>query len=318
MDLILSIDCGLKNLAICAIRPGPDPHGRDDRIEFWTVTSTLPGVYALMDSLRDAGVVDLLPRVKEVAIERQVTSNIKMCRLMCHLEMFFAMSGKFVHLADSRGKLDFAAASPWWPGSIPDNWSYHTRKKLSVQSTRAYLAGTAQSDEARATFASSSKLDDLGDCLLQGLAYIHFVAPLQNAKAQAKRSKVPAPRRPSAKQLAGGKLAKSHVVHFVREAPGSLDSLAALEKACEAFKPLKRGVLRHFGSMAQAFTALTESPAFSRKAAREGKGVDGRDFGPSPGPSAAVPSRGLETHGQVEPGVLPRGGQDIAQASGDS
>ena len=308
-DLVLSIDVGLKNLALCAFRPGPDIHGRDDRIQLWTVTSTLPGVEAVMDTMRDVGVVALLPRVKEVVIERQPAKNIKMTRLMYHLEMFFAMSGRFVHLADSRHKLSFAAASPWWPGSVPDNWSYYTRKKLSAQSTRAYLEGTEQSDAARAVFATSTKLDDLGDCLLQGLAYVHFVATLPVSKAQAKRSKVPAPRRPTAQQLASGKLAKSHAVFLVREAPGALDSETALLAACEAFKPLKKALIRHFGGVSPAFVALS---AWQRES------IGGANLGPVPGASAPVLAGSIQSEREEMTGVLSGGDQRCDGAVGET
>lgn len=174
---MLSIDVGKKNLALCCVEPGEDPHGRQDRIVHWVVTSTLPTCQAVADTLRLAGVPAWLPDITDVAIERQPGKNTPMVRLQCYLEMFFAMHDKRVVLVDSRHKLSFAAATPFWSGGIPSNWSYYTRKKLAVQCTRSFLEGTHQPDGVTALFNACSKQDDLADSLWQGMAYAHVVAP---------------------------------------------------------------------------------------------------------------------------------------------
>lgn len=258
MSAIISIDVGKKNLALCCLRPGADPHGRDDKILHWIVTSTLPACHALVDTLRTAGVLEWLPDVREVVIERQPAKNGPMVRLQCYMEMFFTMHDKMVTLVDSRHKLSFAAASPWWPGGIPDKWTYYTRKKLAVQSTAKYLDAIPQAPGLKEMFERSPKRDDYADSLLQGMAYAHFVAPLENARAQAKRARVPAPRRPSAQQLATGKLTKSHVVSLVLAAEGALESTETLHKACDAYTPLRKGLVRHFGSVEYAHQVLVE------------------------------------------------------------
>lgn len=257
MACVLSIDVGKKNLALCCLEQGEDPHGRKDVIRHWTVTSTLPACHALVDTLKTAGVLDWLPSVKDVVIERQPGKNTPMVRLQCYLEMFFTMHGKYVALADPKHKLNFAAASPYWPGGIPENWSYYTRKKLAVQSMRNFLKMVPQPEGVEDVFAKSQKQDDLADAALQGMAHVHFVAPLENARAQAKRARVPTPRRPSAKQLASGKLAKSHVVFLIKD-KGAMGSLADLERACDEFKPLRKGVARHFGSLEYCHRVLAE------------------------------------------------------------
>lgn len=256
---VLSIDVGKKNLALCCLQPGADPHARDDRISHWLVTSTLPACHALVDTLRSAGVMDWLPDIKEVVIERQPGKNTPMVRLQCYLEMAFTMLGKPVTLADSRHKLNFAAASPYWPGAIPDNWSYYTRKKLAVQSMANFLGQVPQVEGIKATFDRSQKKDDLADSCLQAMAHAHFVAPLATARAEAKRCKVPAPRRPSAQQLATGKLTKAHVVSLVVTQPeDALASVDSLHRACDAFQPLRRAVTRHFGSVEVCHRVLAE------------------------------------------------------------
>lgn len=268
MDCVLSVDVGRKNLALCCVRPGADAHGRDDVVRHWVVTSTLPSCHSLVDTLRAAGVPDWLPCVREVVVERQPGKNTPMVRLQCYLEMYFAMQGKPVALADPCHKLSFAAAGPFWRGGVPTSWSYYTRKKLAVQTTEAFLEGTGQDEHVRATFERSQKKDDLSDSLLQGMAYAHFVAPLHNARAEAKRARVPAPRRPSEQQLASGKLAKSHVVSLLVRG-GEEVTEEGVEAACVACRPLRKAIAKHFGSAEFCVRVMREWQA-AREAAREG------------------------------------------------
>lgn len=259
MARILSIDVGKKNLAMCCLEPGSDPHGREDAITHWTVVSTQPTCHALEETMRVAGVPEWLGHVREVVIERQPGKNTPMVRLQCYLEMYFTMHGKRVTLVDSRHKLHFAASCPFWPGGAPEAWTYYERKKLAVQTTRRFLQDVPQPQPVADAFEKSQKKDDLADSLLQGMAYAHYVGPLERARASASAS-VPAPRRPSARQLASGKLAKSHVVSLVLSS-GGLESEEALERACDEVKPLRKAIARHFGSLDYCYRALRADEA---------------------------------------------------------
>lgn len=136
-------------------------------------TVASPTCAALVETMRVAGVLDWLPSISHVVIERQPGKNTPMVRLQCYLEMFFTQHGKHVTLADSRNKLSFAATTRFWTGGIPSNWSYYIRKKLAVQCTKAFLQATPQDPAVTQAFHGSRKQDDFADSLWQGMAYAH-------------------------------------------------------------------------------------------------------------------------------------------------
>lgn len=248
---VLSIDVGRKNLGMCSVRPGACPLGRQDRIAQWIVTTCEPTAAGIAASLK------LLPwatECAEVVIERQPNRNPTMTRLQHYLEMYFVLCGKPVTVQDAKHKLAFAAATPWWPGQC-DNWTYHTRKKLSVQTTRAFLAQSDQAPQFSRLFESTSKKDDLADALLQGMAFCHNVRPLELSKrlAAAGRSTssssssacVIKPRKPTEKQLASGKFSKPNIVHLLKRCR----TLASVKAAAAKSLPLATSIERQFGGV---------------------------------------------------------------------
>lgn len=239
---VLSIDVGRKNLALCALVPGACAKGSEDRIARWAVTTCDPTPGGIARALR------LLPwatECAEVVIERQPNRNPTMSRLQHYLEMYFVMHDKPVTVQDAKHKLAFAAGTPWWPGEC-DGWSYHTRKKLSVQTTRAFLDATPQDEEFKALFAATSKKDDLADCALQGMAFCHNVRPLELTKRAARQAPPPVkPRRPTEKQLASGRFSKPNIVHLLK----GCASEEAVRAKLAANKALARSVDRQFGGV---------------------------------------------------------------------
>jgi hypothetical protein len=172
--MILSIDVGLKNLALCCVRPGEAASGAEDTIVRWDVVTTVATCQGLIDTFEAMGMSTWLPEVTEVVIERQPGKNTPMVRVQCYVEMYFASRDKRVSLADSKNKLAFAACCPYWPGGVPENWSYHTRKKLAVATVDSFLKNVPQPEGIEATFRQSRKKDDLADSCLQAMAHAHF------------------------------------------------------------------------------------------------------------------------------------------------
>lgn len=224
---VLSIDVGRKNLALCVLSVGDDPRGQEDVVCDWQVTHAEPTPLGIREAMARWS----LDGIDDVVIERQPPKNATMSRLQHYLEMFFVMHDKPVTVQDAKHKLAFAASTPWWDGDAAENWTYHTRKKMSVATTARFLEATPQDARFRELFASSRKKDDLGDCLLQGMAYAHNVRPLE-AVRRAMPPAIIKPRKPTAAQEASGKYSKPNIVYLLKRGH-SLEGNKRLAKAVD-------------------------------------------------------------------------------------
>lgn len=265
---ILSFDVGRKNLAVCLLRPGECPKGSLDAVEEWAVLTTEPTPAAMADTL-EQHVAGWLDRCGDVVIERQPLKNPTMTRLQHYIEMWCCIRGRQkpagcppVFVQDAKHKLSFAASTPYWPPGDIDSWTYHRRKKLSVQTTQAFLAATASADlhaeGCLAEFERSKKKDDFSDCLLQAMAFAHHLRPLESAKRDIapKKPKIAA-RKPTDKQLERGALSKCGVKYLLKSAlrkgPGTV---AAVKAAAAQNRILAKSIDRLFGGLEQCVAQL--------------------------------------------------------------
>lgn len=213
---VLSIDVGTRNLGVCVLESGENPHGAQDRIHHWRVLQ-LPFPFtaadvaeALRESLETGGSVDV------AVVERQPGKSLLMQRIQHYCEMLCVTRGLQVAVMEARNKLVFAANTPWWPPGISANkWTYRERKTAAVTTTRGFLEATEQDESVKTLFQRSTKRDDLADSALQAMAYAHMFAALDAAARQPAPLK---PRKPTPKQLQSGKLSNHHVAYVLREA----------------------------------------------------------------------------------------------------
>ena len=180
--MILSIDCGIKNLAMCLIDP------RNKKIHAWDVSGIPPkhadGIFPCM--VRHLNDKKWILEAEKVVIEKQPDKNRGMKSIENLLHTYFLVKDKDVTIFDARHKVPDCAG--------PGRAMYAKRKKASVERAREFIKGLNK--EWTEFFDSHKKKDDLADSLLQSLAFIDK-APETEKKEQKKQK----PRKPTENQV---------------------------------------------------------------------------------------------------------------------
>jgi len=182
--MILSIDCGIKNLALCLI----DPSTR--KIHGWEVSGVPPlhadGVFQCM--VRHLNERPWLLGAETVIIEKQPDRNRGMKAIENLLHTYFLIKEKKVVIWDARHKVpDVAGAG---------KARYAQRKKTSIERARKFIDGS----EHVPFFDKHKKKDDLADSLLQALSFIDKRPGEGTSEATTKKPKKVAPRKPTENQ----------------------------------------------------------------------------------------------------------------------
>ena len=180
--MILSIDCGIKNLAMCLI----DPVTR--KIHQWDVSGVPPkhsdGIFTCM--IRHLDAKPWILDANTVVIEKQPDRNRGMKSIENLLHVYFLMKNKNVVIWDARHKIpDVAGAG---------KARYAQRKKASVERARKFIDGANR--EWISFFDSHKKKDDLADTVMQALSFIDK-RPEEPTNA---KTKVQKPRKPTDNQ----------------------------------------------------------------------------------------------------------------------
>ena len=222
--MILSIDVGIRNLAICLL-----DEDHDNLVREWDVSGVPPehkdGVYV---SLRKH--LDERPWVltaKTILIEKQPERNKKMISVMHFLHAYFIIKCPDAEtiLYDARHKIPDVAG--------PGKAQYNKRKKVSIERCEAFIRDGDVNAHWLDTFLKSKKKDDLADTVMQALSFVNRVEVTPVSKK--KKSTKLVPRRPNENQKMT-KYSKSNLAWIYLNKP----ECECLENNKRFMKDLKR------------------------------------------------------------------------------
>lgn len=217
--MILSIDVGIRNLAMCLLDEDSDNH-----IVQWDVSGVPPessdGLFPCMKRHLDAKpwVLD----ATTVLIEKQPGMNKKMKTVENFIHAYFVIKNPEAEtiIYDARHKVPDVAGT--------GKTKYRQRKQTGITRCKEFLDINEVNKEWREHFKKSKKKDDLADTVLQALSYTKRVVPLPKIKETIK------PRKPTENQKAT-KYSKSNLAWMVKN-----HTQDELEKDKRFQKDLKR------------------------------------------------------------------------------
>lgn len=222
--MILSIDVGIRNLAMCLL-----DEDQDNLVREWDVSGVPPehkdGVYV---SLRKH--LDERPWVltaKTILIEKQPERNKKMISVMHFLHAYFIIKCPDAEtiLYDARHKIPDVAG--------PGKAQYNKRKKVSIERCEAFIRDSTTNTHWLDTFLTSKKKDDLADTVMQALSFVNRVEVTPASKK--KKSTKLVPRKPNENQKMT-KYSKSNLAWIYLNKP----ECECLENNKRFMKDLKR------------------------------------------------------------------------------
>lgn len=231
---ILSIDVGIRNLAMCLLNDD------NNLIEQWDVSGIPPqhedGVYV---SLRKH--LDDRPWTLEAdvtLIEKQPDRNKKMKSVENFLHAYFVIKNpqKETIIYDARHKIPDVAG--------PGRSQYLKRKKTSIDRCEEFIHDGSTNAHWISVFNASKKKDDLADTVMQALSYTR--RPLTTTSSTATRSskKKLVPRKPNENQKAT-KYSKSNLAWLYLHTQG-----------CEDNKRFMKDLHRYFRNIDELTSSL--------------------------------------------------------------
>jgi hypothetical protein len=192
--MLLSIDVGIKNLALCVI-------DKDKKIHFWEVDGIPPlhkdGLFKCMKGHLDSR-KDSFNEVTQVIIEKQPNKNQGIKSIENFIHAYFLIHDKEVTIWDARHKIPDIAG--------PGKTKYTARKNASIERCRKFLNET--NPDWVPLFDKHKKKDDLADTVMQALSYM-------NMKGDEPTHSVPKPRKPTLNQT-NTKYSKSNLAYIVK------------------------------------------------------------------------------------------------------
>ena len=235
--MILSIDVGIKNLAMCLL---DEENG--NLVREWDVSGVPPehkdGVYVSLRNHLDAR--PWILTAKTILIEKQPDRNKKMVSVMHFLYAYFIIKCPKAEtiLYDARHKIPDVAG--------PGKAQYAKRKKVSIERCEEFIRSSLVNAHWLDTFLKSKKKDDLADTVMQALSFVNRIEVPSTTKTK-KSTKLVA-RKPNENQKAT-KYSKSNLAWIYLNKP----ECECLENNKRFMKDLKR-YYRDIGDLVKDIT----------------------------------------------------------------
>ena len=219
--MILSIDVGIRNLAMCQFNE------TSNLVVNWDVSGIPPehkdGVYV---SLRKH--LDERPWILEsdiILIEKQPDRNKKMKMVEHFLHAYFVIKAPKSEtiIYDAKFKIPDVVG--------PGKAQYTKRKKVSIERCEAFLRRDDTNKHWIETFMKSKKKDDLADTVMQAISFTKRVEPKKKEKIVKKL----VPRKPNENQKRT-KYSKCNLAYIYKNSP----ECECLENNKRFMKDLKR------------------------------------------------------------------------------
>ncbi|KAI9205994.1 uncharacterized protein BJ171DRAFT_580068 [Polychytrium aggregatum] len=171
--MILSIDAGLRNLALCTLHPTTRKIFSWRKLDVCSGRTWDPvGVCSNLKHLLDLELADT-PPLTHIVLESQPASNNKTCAINHFLMSYF------VHRYGAHSKepqlVITAARSKFKDLGVPkeDLVTYSQRKACAVQQALKALEETQEDEKWLWSFQNTAKKDDLADAYLQALCALY-------------------------------------------------------------------------------------------------------------------------------------------------
>lgn len=219
--MIVSIDVGIKNLALCVLE--------NNSIIFWKLINLTYGKNVCLSIINELDEIYNKISNATILIERQITR--KMCNIQCYLEMYFRLKN-FPSVIIYNPKYKLAGSGQENSGKGKNN--YNARKKAAINLCHEWLDKNKQTEEIELLWKNTKKKDDIADTLLMAISYINN--PVEDITIVKKKIIA---RKPTIKQLKG-KYSKSNIKYLLQQMPS--------EKRLEINidKKLKTNIIRYW------------------------------------------------------------------------
>lgn len=199
--MLLSIDVGIKNLAMCLI----DPATR--KIKNWEVDGVPPnhsdGLF--LSLVKHLDKKPWINSSRQVLLEKQPDRNkgMKSVEHLLHAYLLTKDSTRQVIVWDARYKVPDVAG--------PGKSRYAARKAASIERARKFIQDT--NPEWVEYFEKHKKKDDLADTVMQALSFLN--RPGADAPRKTVQTKKPTPRKPTENQKRK-KYSKANLAYIVK------------------------------------------------------------------------------------------------------